>query len=84
MITCLLVAKLGIDEFKRLVMEEREILPYDERWTSYINELPAYGEKVKKKPSEFIKEYDDWLVKSQDKFIFSLFCYAKMLNKCWY
>ena len=54
-----LVAKLGIDEFKRLVMEERKILPYDERWTSYINELPAYGEKVKKKPSEFIKEYDD-------------------------
>ena len=31
-----LVAKLGIDEFRRLVDEERAILPHDERWTSYL------------------------------------------------
>ena len=29
-----LVNKLGLDEFKRLVMEERAALPYDPRWTS--------------------------------------------------
>ncbi len=39
-----LVKKLGIDEFKRLVLEERGILPPDERWTSYLDELPAYAE----------------------------------------
>ena len=54
-----LIAKLGIEEFKRLVLKEREILPFDERWTSYINELPSYGEKAKKESSEFIKEIDD-------------------------
>jgi sulfite reductase (ferredoxin) len=31
-----LVAKLGIEEFQRLVEEEREILPHDERWTSLL------------------------------------------------
>ncbi|MBS1254824.1 MAG: Sulfite reductase [ferredoxin] [Deltaproteobacteria bacterium] len=39
-----LVAKLGIDEFRRLVLEERAILPEDARWTSFLDELPAYGE----------------------------------------
>lgn len=31
-----LVNKLGIEEFRRLVLEERAILPHDERWTSYL------------------------------------------------
>ena len=31
-----LVAKLGIDEFRRLVLEERAQLPSDARWTSYL------------------------------------------------
>src|SRR6516164_8385588 len=31
-----LITKLGIDEFRRLVNEERKILPVDPRWTSYI------------------------------------------------
>jgi sulfite reductase (ferredoxin) len=31
-----LVAKLGIDEFRRLVLEERQTLPVDPRWTGYI------------------------------------------------
>ena len=33
-----LIKDLGVEEFKRLVHEEREKLPHDERWTSYIEE----------------------------------------------
>ncbi|MEO8603777.1 MAG: nitrite/sulfite reductase [bacterium] len=39
-----LIKTLGIDEFKRLVQEERAQLPHDPRWTSYIGQLPAWGE----------------------------------------
>src|SRR5450432_3592319 len=39
-----LVDQLGIEEFRRLVFEERETLPVDERWTEYLNELPSYRE----------------------------------------
>ncbi len=34
-----LVAKLGIDEFRRLVQEERKVLPHDPRWTSYLKDI---------------------------------------------
>lgn len=34
-----LVAKLGIEEFSRLVQEERAIMPVDERWTAYLADL---------------------------------------------
>jgi sulfite reductase (ferredoxin) len=34
-----LVAKLGIEEFRRLVLEERANIPEDERWTTYLNDL---------------------------------------------
>ncbi len=34
-----LIAKLGIDEFRRLVQEERAILPEDPRWTAYLSDL---------------------------------------------
>ncbi|MDA1093138.1 MAG: nitrite/sulfite reductase [Acidobacteria bacterium] len=40
-----LVAQLGLDEFRRLVQEERASLPNDDRWTEYLDELPAYGEQ---------------------------------------
>ena len=40
-----LVAKLGVDEFKRLVLEEREKLPNDPRWTAFLTELTATDEK---------------------------------------
>jgi len=40
-----LVAQLGIDEFKRLVLEERATLPYDPRWTAYLNDLKVLEEK---------------------------------------
>ena len=43
-----LVAKLGLTEFMRLVIEERTKLPHDDNWTKYIDELPAWGEKPKK------------------------------------
>lgn len=34
-----LIANLGIEEFRRLVLEEREQLPYDERWTAYLADI---------------------------------------------
>jgi sulfite reductase (ferredoxin) len=46
-----LVAKLGIEEFRQLVQEERKILPLDPRWTSYLDGLPAYGETPLKAPA---------------------------------
>jgi sulfite reductase (ferredoxin) len=46
-----LVAKLGIDEFRRLVLEERKILPHDPRWTSYLSDLDRYADKPLKPPS---------------------------------
>ncbi len=40
-----LVAKLGIEEFRRLVEEERKTLPHDDRWTSLIEDMaPTSGE----------------------------------------
>jgi sulfite reductase (ferredoxin) len=40
-----LVKKLGIDEFKRLVLEERSKLRPDERWVSFLNDLHITDEK---------------------------------------
>src|SRR5204863_5992435 len=31
-----LVSQLGIEEFRRLVLEERKILPHDPAWTEYL------------------------------------------------
>lgn len=39
------VSKLGIEEFRRIVFEERAKIPVDERWTSYIGELGIDEEK---------------------------------------
>ncbi|RME82666.1 MAG: nitrite/sulfite reductase [Caldilineae bacterium] len=36
-----LVADLGIEEFRRLVLAERESLPFDERWTAYLSDLDS-------------------------------------------
>lgn len=46
-----LVAKLGIDEFRRLVLEERKIIPKDPRWTAFLLDLPNYQEKPVKAPT---------------------------------
>ena len=40
-----LVAKLGIEEFIRLVKEERKILPEDPAWTAYLDDLDSYEEE---------------------------------------
>jgi sulfite reductase (ferredoxin) len=40
-----LVHKLGIEEFKRLVLEERQKLREDPRWTSYLDHLEVTDEK---------------------------------------
>ena len=39
-----LVAILGIDEFRRLVVEERKVLPHDERWTGFLDAVDASAE----------------------------------------
>ncbi|MBI4006588.1 MAG: nitrite/sulfite reductase [Gammaproteobacteria bacterium] len=39
-----LVDKLGIGQFREMVLEERKILPHDDAWTAYVKELPSYGE----------------------------------------
>ncbi|MDK1029932.1 MAG: nitrite/sulfite reductase [Anaerolineae bacterium] len=43
-----LVAKLGIEEFRRLVFEERETLPHDDRWTAFLEDLPEQAETALK------------------------------------
>jgi sulfite reductase (ferredoxin) len=39
-----LVAQLGIEEFRRLVFEERAKLPHDDRWTDYLKTVAEYEE----------------------------------------
>ena len=39
-----LVAKLGIEEFARLVEDERSVLPHDDRWTSYLPDIARFDE----------------------------------------
>ncbi len=40
-----LVQKVGLDEFKRLVAEERETLRPDPRWTAFLDDLHATDEQ---------------------------------------
>ena len=46
------VAKLGAEEFRLLVLEEREQLRYDPAWTAHLNNLDAYDETPLKPPSQ--------------------------------
>jgi sulfite reductase (ferredoxin) len=39
------VAKLGIEEFKRIVLEERRTMPPDPGWRKYFDEIPRYDEQ---------------------------------------
>jgi len=39
-----LIEKLGLDEFRRLVIEERKVLPPDPRWTDYLKDVERYRE----------------------------------------
>ncbi|MCP5468222.1 MAG: nitrite/sulfite reductase [Deltaproteobacteria bacterium] len=45
-----LIKDLGIDEFRRLVFEERKVLPHDPRWTDYLQDLDKFQEKGKRPP----------------------------------
>ncbi|MDH3201889.1 MAG: nitrite/sulfite reductase [Myxococcales bacterium] len=45
-----LVQKLGIDEFKKLVAEERETLRPDERWTAFLDDLHSTDEQPVRDP----------------------------------
>ena len=40
-----LVQKLGIDEFKRIVLDELKSMPDDPSWRKYFDEIPRYDEK---------------------------------------
>jgi len=59
-----LVQKLGIDEFKRLVAEEREGLRPDPRWTNFLDDLHATDEKPIREPgalpSEASPGFQEW------------------------
>src|SRR3954466_10202156 len=39
------VQKLGIDEFRRVVLEEYRTMPQDPSWRRYFDEIPKYEEK---------------------------------------
>ena len=42
-----LVAKLGIDEFRRQVIEERRQLPEDPQWTAFLEDLHSFDQPLK-------------------------------------
>lgn len=61
-----LVAQLGIDEFKRLVLEERQNLPPDPRWTAFLDDLHALDEQPLRPALPLgdeprSEEFDRWL-----------------------
>jgi sulfite reductase (ferredoxin) len=39
------IQKIGLEEFKRVVAEERAILTPEPRWTAYLQDVPAYKEE---------------------------------------
>jgi sulfite reductase (ferredoxin) len=62
-----LVAKLGIEEFRRLVAEERKTLPHDDRWTAFLKDMPhTRGEAPRPAGNAvatqgLVEGYGDWL-----------------------
>jgi sulfite reductase (ferredoxin) len=47
-----LIEKIGLDEFRRLVLEERKVLPHDPRWTAYLKDVERYEEAPAKASSK--------------------------------
>ncbi|MCA9265078.1 MAG: nitrite/sulfite reductase, partial [Planctomycetales bacterium] len=47
-----LIEKLGLEEFKKVVLEERAKLPEDPRWTEYLADIEQHGEQPLKPPGE--------------------------------
>jgi len=46
-----LIQDLGVEKFRKLVLEERKVLPFDPRWTEYIKEALAESEETPLHPS---------------------------------
>jgi sulfite reductase (ferredoxin) len=46
-----LVSKLGIEEFRRIVLEERKTMPADSRWTSYLPGVEKYRDSAPRPPA---------------------------------
>src|SRR5947208_3776141 len=51
-----LIQDLGIEKFRELVREERKILPFDPRWTEYIQEAQAEFAEAPLKPAVDVPE----------------------------
>lgn len=59
------IAKYGIEEFRKLVLEDRETLRYDPAWTEYLDNLDAYDETPLKPPTQLNgasnpEGFDEW------------------------
>jgi sulfite reductase beta subunit-like hemoprotein len=54
-----LVEKLGLEEFRRLVLEERRILPPDARWTAYLKDVERYEERATRPCAELNLDHPD-------------------------
>jgi sulfite reductase (ferredoxin) len=46
-----LISKLGIDEFRRIVLEERQTMPSDPRWAGYLPDVARHSETAQKPPA---------------------------------
>ena len=46
------IAKYGIEEFRRQVLEDRATLRHDPAWTAYLDDLDAYKESPLKAPTQ--------------------------------
>jgi len=47
-----LVAKIGIEEFRRLVAEEILSIPHDDRWTDFLDNMPTTAGEPKRQPAK--------------------------------
>ena len=54
-----LVAELGIEEFTRLVHEERAVMPKDERWDDFLDTIESFTERPLHQPITIEAFYDD-------------------------
>ena len=59
------IAKYGIEEFRKFVLEDRETLRHDPAWTEYLDNLDAYDESPLKPPTQLNgasnpEGFDEW------------------------
>lgn len=54
-----LVAELGIEEFKRLVFEERKVMPEDDRWNEFLDTIDSFTERPLHQPITIEASYED-------------------------